>query len=514
VADDVLAFPSGPAMVIRRGMARLSGLLTDTDPTVTRTESVAAFGATTFTFAGRSPFGLDQWVYLPFEVTAGARRISVAIRHQRFTLVPGVAKNVLDLGLLDGDGQLRGWSGGARLACTVSAGDATPGYLTGPLAPGAWAVALGPVVMNPAGMAWKVRVTVETGEEARPIPVSAPPPQSIAGRGTGWYRGDMHLHTTHSDGEREPEELIEEAGACRLDFIASTEHNTISANQSWGRCVPDGMLVMPGEEVTTRHGHWLALGLPEGEWVDWRYRPDDGSFAGHAARVRAGGGLVVAAHPKVPVPGAAWEFGYEQVDAIEVWNGRWTLDDEVSLRVWNRLLCEGRRIPAVGNSDSHARAQTIGHPQTVVHADRLATVAILDGLRRGRSYVARSAAVMLALTAGAGDRLAGIGESLFLLPGEEVEVAALVRGVPWSTVRMHTANGVVARMQVRGSGTAVLVWRAAAGSARFVRVEVRRARPGRPMLALSNPIWLDSEPAPGGTGGRLASPPIGRRDPG
>src|SRR5581483_10129401 len=147
------------------------------------------------------------------------------------------------------------------LACTVAPDGATPGYLAGPIAPGRWAVALGPVVMNPAGMAWKVRVTVEPGVGHRPAVVPAPPPESVPGRGPGWFRGDMHLHTTHSDGEREPDELMREARERGLDFIASTEHNTISANQLWGRYVPDGMLVIPGAEVTTRHGHWLAIGL-------------------------------------------------------------------------------------------------------------------------------------------------------------------------------------------------------------------------------------------------------------
>ena len=79
---------------------------------------------------------------------------------------------------------------------------------------------------------------------------------------------------------------------------------------------------------------------------------------------------MVAAHPAAPVPGSAWEFGFADVDALEVWNGRWNLDDELSLRIWQRLLREGRRVVAVGGSDSHAQRQSVGSPQTVVHARR------------------------------------------------------------------------------------------------------------------------------------------------
>ncbi len=57
--------------------------------------------------------------------------------------------------------------------------------------------------------------------------------------------------------------------------------------------------MVAGEEVTTRHGHWLAVGLPPRGWVDWRYGPRDGVFERYADEVRAGGGLVVAAHPAV-----------------------------------------------------------------------------------------------------------------------------------------------------------------------------------------------------------------------
>ena len=163
------------------------------------------------------------------------------------------------------------------------------------------------------------------------------------------------------------------ATSAGLDFIVSTDHNTSSANRAWAATKNDGLEVIAGEEVTTRHGHWLAIALPPGGWVDWRYAPRDGVFATYAKRVRADGGLVVAAQPSVPLPGCAWEFGYRDVDAMEVWNGLWNVDDELSLRIWQQLLRQGRRITAVGGSDSHASSQPVGRPQTVVYAQGLVT---------------------------------------------------------------------------------------------------------------------------------------------
>ncbi len=454
---------------------------------------------TTLLFAGRSRFGIRQWAYVPFEVPADVRRITVTADYQRFTVVTGVAGNVLDLGLFgpagwgpDRSAGFRGWSGGARTAFTVAPADATPGYLPGPIDEGTWAVALGPVVLNPLGMRWRLRVDLEHGEAPEPA-VAMPPPAEVPGRGRSWYRGDLHLHTVHSDGRRTPGQLARAARTAGLDFVASTEHNTNAANLAWGAEELDGLLVIPGEEVTTRHGHWLAIGLAAGDWVDWRYRPRDGVFGRYAARVRAAGGLVVAAHPALPLPSGAWEFGYRHVDAIEVWNGRWTLDDEVSLRVWDRLLRRGRRIVAVGGSDSHAGTEPVGRPQVVVHADQLSAAAIVDGLVRGRSYLAESAGVGLAVVARAGQATAGPGDDV-AVPASGIEVVATVTGAPRSLLTIRTATGVVTATPTNVDGTGELRWLVTDASARYARVEVRRPKTRwdtrSAMVAMSNPVWL------------------------
>ncbi|SPM31944.1 PHP domain protein, partial [Mycobacterium terramassiliense] len=448
-------------------------------------------------FSGRFGFGIDRWAYLPFEVPLGVQRIRVTTSHDRFA-VGGPIRNMLDLGMFGPAGHdlgnaagFRGWSGGARDGFVISAGHATPGYLAGRIEPGLWAVALGPVVLSPWGMAWEARVTLERGQpgpDSGPLIAHPAPPVSRA----GWYRGDLHLHTVHSDGQRHPRELVAAAHESGLDFIVSTDHNTTSANREWPSCRAGGLLVIPGEEVTTRHGHWLAVGLPPDGWVDWRYAPRDGVFPRFAGEVREAGGLVIAAHPAAPVPGSLWEFGFEHVDGLEVWNGRWNLDDEVSLRIWQRLLCEGRRVVAVGGSDSHAHRQPVGSPQTVVHARELSAPALVEGLRRGRSYIARSRAVTVELTASCAGRGAGPGETLRVPPDAPVAVTAMITGAAGTTASLITAEGCVGRATVTGPARTMLRWEVDAASARFARLEIREAarRPLGAMVALTNPVWL------------------------
>nr|WP_257720766.1 CehA/McbA family metallohydrolase [Mycobacterium sp. JS623] len=248
----------------------------------------------------------------------------------------------------------------------------------------------------------------------------------------GWYRGDLHTHTVHSDGRRRIAQMAAAAKSAELDFIVSTDHNTSSANRDWAATEYGELQVIAGEEVTTRRGDWLTVGLPPGGWIDWRYAPRDGVFADHAAQVRADGGLVGAANPSVPLPGCAWEFGYGDVDAMEVWNGLWNVDDELSLRIWQQLLRQGRRISAVGGSDSRTCAQPVGRPQTVVYARGLAMPHVVDGLRRGRCYVTESSAVSLQLSAsrGGGAATPGPGETLTVPRGFAAKVTASVSGAP------------------------------------------------------------------------------------
>jgi hypothetical protein len=300
------------------------------------------------------------------------------------------------------------------------------------------------------------------------------------------------VHTVHSDGRLDTGDVAAAAKSAGLDFIVSTDHNTNSAIREWLTTPPNELLVVPGEEVTTRHGHWLAVALPPDGWVDWRYAPRDGVFGRYAAGVQASGGLVVVAHPSVPLPGSAWEFGYCGVDAVEIWNGKWNLDDEISLRTWLRLLRNGRRITAVGSSDSHGHHQPIGRPHTVVHAADLTPSGLVDALRRGRCYLAESSAVTVALTASCGSGTAGPGQTLPAPDESPVTVTGTVVGAPDTTVAIITDTGCVARAVIDGGGVGSVRWTGTAADARFALLEVRRTArvPLRSMVALTNPVWL------------------------
>jgi hypothetical protein len=472
-------------------------------------EGAPGTGEETRTVRGHLPAGAPDWVYLPVEVPRGVREIAVSYSYGKPEVPTGTPGNALDIGIFDERGTrlggrgFRGWSGGARTGFAISAERATPGYLPGPVRSGTWHVALGPYTVAPQGLDYEVTITLRYGPEGEtPEPVY--PPERARGRGRAWYRGDCHLHTVHSDGRYTPADVAAAARRAGLDFVATTEHNTTSGHGAWEGLWgphPDGeLLVLCGEEITTRNGHFLALGTDPGTFVDWRYRARDDAYERFARRIHRAGGLVVPAHPHCPFVGCQWKFGFEDADAVEVWNGPWTVDDEVSLAAWDNTLVTGGPegwLPAMGNSDAHREGQAVGLPQTVVLADDLSRRALLEGVRAGRSYLAESSGVSLALSAtGPRGEHAGIGGRLRVAGDAEVAVRVEVSGAPeGAAVRLMTDQGQMFASGVPSDG--VVTWRTTASLATYVRAEVRRpATEGSPvpgaMVALTNPVWLSA----------------------
>lgn len=212
---------------------------------------------------------------------------------------------------------------------------------------------------------------------------------------------------------------------------------------------------------------------------------------------------MVPAHPYGTSLASQWKFGYDNVDAIEVWNGPWTPDDEASLLTWDNLLTgaarrgDGQWLPAMGNSDAHRDPDVVGLPQTVVLADGLDRRSLQAGIRAGHSWIAENADVRLSLSAtGPHGEHAGIGDRLQVAADAEVTVRLQVAGVPaGSLLRLLTDEGQVVGQVLPASGA--VEWTTTASLASYVRAEVRHPTaagdtsglPG-PAAALTNPIWL------------------------
>ncbi|MFE1957334.1 CehA/McbA family metallohydrolase [Streptomyces sp. NPDC059479] len=507
--DHGLAGPAESAGLGRRGLLATGAAAALTLSTVSFANAAPAQAGDsdglTRTVTGTLPTGSPDFVYLPVEVPRGVAELHVSYSYERPQMPAGTQGNALDIGIFDERGTalggrgFRGWSGGARTEFFLRADAATPGYVPGPVRAGTWHIALGPYTVAPQGLTYQVTITLKFGDQGRtPTPVH--PPERAKGRGRAWYRGDCHIHSVHSDGRRTPAEIAALARAAGLDFINTSEHNTHTGHSAWEGLWGDDLLILTGEEVTTRNGHVLAIGTDPGTFVDWRYRARDNRFGHYAREIRRAEGLVVPAHPHATCIGCNWKFGFADADAVEVWNGPYTVDDEVSLAEWDNTLISAARsgrawTPAMGNSDAHRDPDPIGTPQTVVLAEDLTRDAILAGIRAGHSYVAESSKISLTFGATGGrGRHAGMGDRLHVPSDTPVTVRLDVTGAPGCTTHFITDQGTLHTTTLPPSGTATVNWQTTPAYATYVRAEVRHTptTPGLPgpLAAFTNPIFL------------------------
>lgn len=198
--------------------------------------------ATQKTLFIKAPEGTSRYAYLPFEIPRGTTSFTLTYEYDRKN-----GTNVFDLGLFDPDFDgsessvrgFRGWSGGRRGTIFVSEDRATNGYLPGKIRAGTWRAILGIYKVAPEGV--EVRVSVKLNEieakaEAERIAENAKTfevsnvqrTRPVSQNGYNWYRGDLHTHTFHSDGNWTLKGILDYARASNLDFVGITEHNTTS----------------------------------------------------------------------------------------------------------------------------------------------------------------------------------------------------------------------------------------------------------------------------------------------
>jgi len=323
---------------------------------------------------------VSPWHYLPVEVPAGTAALRVELDYDRGDGA------VLDLGCLGPRG-FRGWSGGARESFVIARDAATPGYLPGELETGTWQVMIGVHRVPPDGVGYRLTAQTATAAAALrpkpsplapPVPRDRPPRRVLPARpGHRWLAGDLHTHTVHSDGALTVPGLAALAAGRGLDFIAVTDHNTVSHHAELaaaGRRY--GITMLPGQEVTTDGAHAGAFG--DVGWIDFRQDPDAWLDATEAA-----GGLLSVNHPFAgPV---SWTRPMRRrPPLIEAWHWSWLdLRWTTPLSWW--LAWDPAAIP-VGGSDWHQAGSDAppGRPTTWVECAGDEPEAVLAGLRAGR----------------------------------------------------------------------------------------------------------------------------------
>lgn len=406
----------------------------------------------------------DPYFYLPFEVPEGVTRIDATLSY------PKSEACIIDLGALDprateyptGQG-FRGWSGGARDRFFIATDDATPGYIHGEMPTGQWKVMLGLYKIPEEGA--EVRVTVDFDRSPRPI-VPQPERTFPVRKQSGWYRGDLHCHTFHSDAAGSPELLHAAAKQAGLDFLAVADHNTITQRRYFHPHSSADLIFIRAMEITTAVGHANVFGVDD--WVDFRMTKPEHAHT-LASMVHERGGLLSVNHDKPTIP---WDYELPKIDCMEVWQSHWLAWNWVSLERYQQRLASGLKISAIGGSDFHQPARlmpegplVLARPTTVLYMEELSEEAVLDAMKSGRGYVTESpTGPHLELTAN--------GEPMGSSVSGHVVAEALVRGAKGDRLLWLDASGIVGEETIEADD-----WTAhfAGSPDRFLRTEIAAA---------------------------------------
>ncbi|MEY2569998.1 MAG: hypothetical protein QOE63_348 [Acidimicrobiaceae bacterium] len=420
----------------------LAAVATPTTARAATAPPSCAPGGPALTYVGDfAPADAKTYHELPFEVGAGTTRVEITYDWADKPLLPGVpplpstplTSTVLDLGLWDQHGYrdhngFRGWSGSREgRAATgqdpvfVQQDIAQRGYRPDPIVPGTWSAELGVGAIAPTGASWTVTITCTDPVTGEPFVSQPVDPTHVANPNPGWYHGDFHMHSYHSNAHAPTyQEEVDYAKSVGLDFLPLTDYVT---NQHWRELGPiqaanPDVVVWPGREIITYYGHMIEVGETP-DVIDYRQGFEDVSLRDVQAQTKADGALFQVAHPAFfPSPidtlcrGCHFDLGnvidWSLVDSMEVQTGPVLVDSsqvglpalplqiqnpftQGAIDLWVNRLMAGYKITAVSGSDSKGVEgdpnDLWGTNDTAVYADQLSRAALQCAVKAGHAYV-------------------------------------------------------------------------------------------------------------------------------
>lgn len=210
-------------------------------------------------------------------------------------------------------------------------------------------------------------------------------PYSSLPEKSGWLRGNLHTHTTKSDGAREPQEVISDYAERGYDFLMISDHDIYTSPEHYKQWDAKGMVLIPGNEISRDGVHILHVD------ADRRIEPF-GQRQRVIQSVNETQGFTIVAHPN-------WRarFNHCSIEQLEEWVGYTGLEiyngtvgrldgSPYATNKWDMLLAAERKIWGFANDDSHLAVDDVALGWNVVMAEERSPSGIVTALRSGRFY--------------------------------------------------------------------------------------------------------------------------------
>jgi hypothetical protein len=281
-----------------------------------------------------------------------------------------------------------------------------------------------------------------------------------------WYKGNLHLHSTISDGKLDPEPTVEVYRKAGYDFTALTDHIGGFWDKEKKEYKPlvypleqlnkPGFLVIPAIEYnTTRSGetiHFVVVGpgydqrLEEGQDLSAAMKGwwDRGAFA-------------FMAHPHWSLDATETLEAMSYLPAVEVFNYATSLEEGIrgnSQLHWDRLLRQRKPVLGVATDDSHRPGTDSCGGWVMVKAKELTAEAIVAALRAGQFYFSGGPRIEQVYADTAGNlhiecspvrtirAMAGVGQNsaATAAKGQTIDHATLAWDKKWPFVRVECVD--------------------------------------------------------------------------
>jgi hypothetical protein len=216
-----------------------------------------------------------------------------------------------------------------------------------------------------------------------------------------FWRGNLHTHSTRSDGVLKPAEVCRRYKAEGYDFLALTDHFIGAYDYPIVDTVPfrdAGFTTILGAELHSgaqENGemwHILAVGLPAdfapSHTPEWRPVPDQETGPELAARAVAAGAFVAVAHPQWSGLTVADAASIKSAHAVEIYNhGCYAGCDRADgAAIADQLLEAGRRLTLIATDDAHFHEPDHFGGWVMVKALENTPDALLAALKVGEFY--------------------------------------------------------------------------------------------------------------------------------
>ena len=221
----------------------------------------------------------------------------------------------------------------------------------------------------------------------------------------GWYKGNIHTHTTESDGDASPEKVVRWYRRHGYDFLVLSDHNHLTLlDYGTRKRRSKRPLMIPGEEISVSIREGTIDVHVNGIGISRVVEPIDAgdlvpTLQANVDAILQAGGIASINHPNMD-----WAIDHEAIKQVvgaslmEVYNGMGSANvygapgkfscDEI----WDGVLSAGRVIFGVATDDSHHYSNfshlhnNPGRGWVVVRAAELSQEAIVEAFASGNFY--------------------------------------------------------------------------------------------------------------------------------